>query len=95
MKFPRQEYWSELPFPTLWGLHDPVIETTSFENPASAGGFLPLHHLLQHLKLECASGSPGELVSSVFQALYEHKDSQQLQLISFFLIGKVTQHRFW
>ena len=31
----RQEYWSELPFPTLGGLPDPGIEPTS---PTLAGG---------------------------------------------------------
>ena len=36
MGFPRQEYWSELPFPTLGDLLNPEIELTS---PALAGGF--------------------------------------------------------
>ena len=35
--FPRQEYWSELPFPSPGDLPDPEIEPTS---PAPAGGFL-------------------------------------------------------
>ena len=34
--FPRQEYWSGLPFPSLGDLPDPGIEPTS---PALAGGF--------------------------------------------------------
>ena len=29
MGFPRQEYWSELPFPPSWDLPDPGIEPTS------------------------------------------------------------------
>ena len=37
--FPRQEYWSGLPFPTLRGLPNPRIEPTSLVSPASAGGF--------------------------------------------------------
>ena len=36
MGFPRQEYWSGLPFPSLGDLPDPGIEPTS---PALAGGF--------------------------------------------------------
>ena len=36
MGFPRQEYWSELPFPTLGDLLNPEIELTS---PALAGRF--------------------------------------------------------
>ena len=37
MGFPRQEYWSGLPFPPPGDLHDPGIESTS---PALAGGFI-------------------------------------------------------
>ena len=36
MGFPRQEYWSGLPFPSPGDLPDPGIEPTS---PALAGGF--------------------------------------------------------
>ena len=36
MEFPRQEYWSELPFPSPGDLPNPGIEPTS---PALAGGF--------------------------------------------------------
>ena len=37
--FPRQEYWSGLPFPTPGDLPDPGIKPTSLETPALAGGF--------------------------------------------------------
>ena len=37
--FPRQEYWSGLPFPSPEDLPDPGIEPTSLESPALAGGF--------------------------------------------------------
>ena len=37
MAFPRQEYWSELPFPSPGDLPDPGIDPTS---PALAGRFL-------------------------------------------------------
>jgi len=36
MGFPRQEYWSELPFPSPEDLPDPGIKPAS---PALAGGF--------------------------------------------------------
>ena len=39
MKFPRQEYWSGWPFPTLGYLPDPGIKPMSPESPALAGGF--------------------------------------------------------
>ena len=39
MKFPRQEYWSRLPFPTPGDLPNSGIETTSLVSPALAGRF--------------------------------------------------------
>ena len=39
MGFPRQEYWSGLPFPTLGDLPDPGIEPASPVSSALAGGF--------------------------------------------------------
>ena len=35
--FPRQEYWSGLPFPALWDLPNPGIEPPSLVSPALAG----------------------------------------------------------
>ena len=37
--FPRQEYWSGLPFPPLGDLPDPGTELTSPVSPALAGRF--------------------------------------------------------
>ena len=37
--FTRQEYWSELPFPTPWYLPGPGINLESLSPPALAGGF--------------------------------------------------------
>ena len=45
MGFPRQEYWSGLPFPTPGDLPDPGIQPTSLASPALTGRFLPLSHL--------------------------------------------------
>ena len=39
MGFPRQEYWSGLPFPSLGDLPDPVTEPMSLLFPALAGEF--------------------------------------------------------
>ena len=39
MGFPRQEYWSGLPFPTPGDLPDPGVEPVSLVSPALAGGF--------------------------------------------------------
>ena len=39
MRFPRQEYWSGLPFPSPGDLPDLEIEPTSLASPALPGGF--------------------------------------------------------
>ena len=39
MGFPRQEYWSGLPFPSPGYLPDPGVEPVSPASPALAGGF--------------------------------------------------------
>ena len=42
MGFPRQEYWSGLPFPSPGDLPDPGIEPVTLVSPALAGGFLTI-----------------------------------------------------
>jgi len=39
MKFFRQEYWSEVPFPSPGDPSNPGIKSTSLESPELAGGF--------------------------------------------------------
>ena len=39
MGFPRQEYWSGLPFPTPGDLPDPGIEPVSLASPPLTGEF--------------------------------------------------------
>ena len=39
MGFPKQEYWSGLPFLPPANLPDPGIDPTSLGSPALAGGF--------------------------------------------------------
>ena len=51
MGFPRQEYYSGLPFPPPGNLPDPGVESTSLVPPALACGFFttvgrPLPHIL-------------------------------------------------
>ena len=40
MEFPRQEYWSGLPFPSPGDLPDPVSKLASLAYPAKAGSML-------------------------------------------------------
>ena len=49
--FSRQEYWSELPFPTPGDLPDPAIEPASTASPALAGGFFTIAPAGKHLEL--------------------------------------------
>ena len=42
LEFPRQEYWSGLPFPSSGDLPDPGIKPTSHMSPALAGGFFTI-----------------------------------------------------
>ena len=39
LRFPRQEYWSGLPFPSSGNLPRPGIEPTSLASPVLAGRF--------------------------------------------------------
>ena len=39
MEFPRQEYWSQWPFPSPGNLPDPGIESVSPMSSGLAGGF--------------------------------------------------------
>jgi len=39
MGFPRQEYWSGLPFPSLGDSPDPGIKLTCFKSPEFGGRF--------------------------------------------------------
>ena len=45
MGFPRQEYWSGLPFPSPGDLLDPGIELASPGSPVLQADSWPLHHL--------------------------------------------------
>ena len=38
--FSRQEYWTELPFPSPGNCPNPGIKSTSLMSPTLAGGFL-------------------------------------------------------
>ena len=42
MGFPRQEYWSELPFPTPGDLPNPGIEPASPASPSLSGRFFTM-----------------------------------------------------
>ena len=44
MRFPRQEYWSRLPFPPPGDIPDPGIEPTSPPSPTLQADSLPLRH---------------------------------------------------
>ena len=43
MGFPKQEYWSGLPFPPPEDLPNPGVKPTSLMSPALASGFFTLN----------------------------------------------------
>ena len=47
MEFPRQEYWSGLPFPSPGDLPNPEIELLSLKSPELAGRFFSCTEALQ------------------------------------------------
>ena len=53
MGFPRQEYWSVLPFPPLGDLPDPGIKPTSPVHPALQADSLLLEPHGQSFLLKC------------------------------------------
>ena len=58
MGFPRQKYWSGLPFPSPGHLLDPGIECESHASPALKGGFFttePSGNLCSHILLNLLS----------------------------------------
>ena len=81
MAFPRQEYWSGLPFPSPGDLPDPGVEPTS---PALAFGFLtaekpgsPRDYLDDTLL--CSTLCKAFILRKVFDSkIYKHKKSFSL-----------------
>ena len=55
MGFPRQEYWSGLPFPSPQDLPNPGIKSTSPPSPTLQADYLPLSHWGSLLMLLCIS----------------------------------------
>ena len=63
MKFPRQEYWGGLPFPTPGDPPDPGIEPASLASPALAGRFFTTGTIWEALRwlLEVLSVIPAQV----------------------------------
>ena len=66
MRFPRQEYWSGLPFPSPGDLPDPGIEPASPVSPAWQADCL----LLSHQESPSSTYSPVQIVHRVTQFLH-------------------------
>ena len=58
MGFPRQEYWSRVPFPSPGDLPNPGVEPPSLVPPALAGGFFTTE----------LAGKPGRALAPVILA---------------------------
>ena len=88
--FPRQEYWSRVPFPTPGDLLDPGIEPSS---PASAGGFFTTEPPRKSLKIiqvhkmrwewkgfHLMLWNPSELCAEVHITIHHQKHFHQLTM---------------
>ena len=64
MKFPRQEYWIELPFLPPVGLSNPGIKPTTLVSPALVGGFFTTSATWDEITLFCECVSESRLVVS-------------------------------
>ena len=69
--FPRQEYWSGLPFPPPGDLPNPGIEPESPVSPALAGRFFTLCHVGSHGALKYIYLNP---VHSRWQDAHNHNE---------------------
>ena len=65
MGFPRQEYWSELPFPSPGDLPDPGIKPVS---PSQQVYSLPLSHQVSPVYLENISSVPISLLVTMLHS---------------------------
>ena len=65
MGFPRQGYWSELPFPTAGDLPSPGMEAMSLTCPARAGGFFTIAPLGSRTGFQFSWGQTQAWASSV------------------------------
>ena len=84
MGFSRQEYWSELPFPSPRDLLDPGIEPSSLTSSASAGEFFTISATAEIWRPD-NKWSPG-------QALFHH-GSTGLKTY-FVVISQIPEHIF-
>ena len=65
MQFSRQEYWSELPFPTPGELHKPGIKSASLMSPALAGKFFTTSATWEALSRVCFAIIPTGVDESI------------------------------
>ena len=90
MWFPRQESWSELPFPSPGDLPNPGIQPTS---PALAGRFFTTEPLgkpkiFQHISLKINDDimTSKKINSDFYISSNIHKNSKFLHCLKFFII---------
>ena len=64
MGFPRQEYWSGVPFPSPEDLPDPGMEPTSLASPALTGGFFTIGPSPQGIELNNTPNPTGSTLGT-------------------------------
>ena len=78
--FPRQEYWSGLPFPPPGDLPDPGIEPVSLVPPALAGGFFTTVPLGKPLLSRVCQLSRMEIGTSALSRLQNYPGCRECPL---------------
>ena len=63
MGFPRQEYWSGLPFPSPGHLPDPGIKTASLTSPALTGRFFTTRATWEARPRACQAEDDGDALA--------------------------------
>ena len=101
MGFPRQEYWSELPFPSPGDLPNPGIKSGLLHWQADS---LPLSHLgspviLMYWKLLCArhftrkAEKKGKKEVTIKHMVYQIRSDQSLSRVQLFAIPWIAAHQ--
>ena len=82
MRFPRQEYWSWLLFPSPWDLPNPGIEPVSLLAPALAGGFFTISTTREVLQVSSTGGTKITHIEALPSGDLESQDTGTLMYLA-------------
>ena len=67
MGFPKQEYWSGLPFPSPGDLSEPRMELSTLVSPALTGGFFITAEVCGQVQSQGINSTPSEAMARVWR----------------------------